>query len=268
MEQTEERCQTALITGASTGIGRELAKIFAEHGFNLVVVARRQDQLETLANSLRTAHGIEVTVIASDLTATRAPQTLFELVQRQGIAIDILVNNAGINFHGGFKDISLENHLELLQLNVVALTALTHLWVKSMVERGYGRILNVASLSAFHPVPTLAVYAASKAYVLSFTEALAMELRGTGVTATALCPGFTDTAMLNIVSATTGRPTGVPSLLIGDPVQVAREGYQACLRGETIHVSGQLNQLAAFWLQYQPRWLGRALASFLTRRAP
>ncbi len=123
-EKAEDRRQTALITGASAGIGRELAAVFAEHGFDLVVVARRRQELETLAESLKAGHGIKVTVIALDLTTPGAPQTLFETVQRQGIAVDVLVNNAGISFHGDFKDISLENHLALIQLNISALTAL------------------------------------------------------------------------------------------------------------------------------------------------
>ncbi len=265
MEQAKERRQTALITGASSGIGRELAKVFAEHGFDLVVVARRQQELETLASSLQALHGIAVTVIASDLTVPQAPQALFQAVQQQGITIEVLVNNAGINFHGDFKDIALENHLELVQLNISALTALTHCHVRTMVERGHGRILNVASISAFQPVPTLAVYAASKAYVLAFSEALAVELRGTGVTVTALCPGFTDTPMLRIVSATTGQPAPLPSFVIDAAAQVARAGYQACMAGEAVQVSGLVNQLATPWMQHQPRWLGRTIGGWLAR---
>ncbi len=263
MENTEERRQAALITGTSAGIGRELATVFAEHGFDLVVVARRRHELEALAASLKAGHGVEVTVIALDLTTPGAPQTLFETVQRQGIEVDVLVNNAGINFHGDFKDISLENHLSLIQLNIGALTALTHLYLRPMVERGYGRILNVASTSAFQPFPNLAVYAASKAYVLSLSEALSVELRGTGVTVTALCPGFTETTMLHTASATTGRLAPVPSFVVGDAAQVARDGYQACIQGEVVQVSGRLNQLATFWMQHQPRWLGRTLGGWL-----
>ena len=262
-ETAEVRRQTALITGASAGIGRELATVFAEHGFDLVVVARRQHELETLAESLRAGHGVEVTVIALDLTIPVAPQTLFETTQRQGIEVDVLVNNAGISFHGDFKDIALENHLALIQLNISALTALTHLYLRPMVERGHGRILNVASVSAFQSFPNLAVYAASKAFVVSFSEALAVELRGTGVTVTALCPGFTETPMLHIESATTGRPASLPSLVIGDAAQVARDGYRACMQGETIQVSGLLNQFATFWMQHQPHWLGRTIGGWL-----
>jgi hypothetical protein len=179
--------------------------------------------------------------------------------------VEVLVNNAGINFHGDFKDIALEDHLKLLQLNITALTVLLHLFIRPMVERGHGRILNVASLSAFHPVPTLAGYAASKAYVLSLSEALAVELSGTGVTVTALCPGFTETAMMETASATTGHPARVPSFLVGEAAQVAREGYRACMQGEAVYISGRVNQLAALWLQYQPRWLGRAIGEFFTR---
>ena len=261
-EHVEKHCRTALITGASAGIGRELAIVFAEQGFNLVVVARRRHELDTLAADLKSDHGIEVTVVATDLTVPAAPYTLFETVQRQGIEVDVLVNNAGINFYGDFKDISLENHLSLIQLNIGALTALTHLCMRPMVERGYGRILNVASISAFQPIPTIAVYAASKAFVVSFSEALAVELRETGVMVTALCPGFTETAMKYIESATTGRPASLPSFAVSDATQVARAGYQACMQGEVVQVSGLINQVATLWMQHQPRWLGRTLGGW------
>ncbi|MFO1432421.1 MAG: SDR family oxidoreductase [Candidatus Competibacteraceae bacterium] len=262
-ENPEQRRQTALITGASAGIGRELAAVFAEHGFDLVVVARRRQELETLAASLKVRHGVEVTVIALDLTTPTAPHTLFETTQRQGIEVDVLVNNAGINFYGDFKDISLENHLALIQLNIGALTALTHLYLRPMVERGHGRILNVASVSAFQSFPTIAVYAASKAFVVSLSEALSVELEGTGVTVTALCPGFTETPMLHTESVTTGHAASLPSLVVGDAAQVARDGYEACMQGEAVQVSGLLNQFSTFWMQHQPRWLGRTLGGWL-----
>ena len=131
-----------------------------------------------------------------------------------------------------------------------------------MVERGHGRILNVASASAFQPIPTITVYAASKAFVVSFSEALSVELRETGVTVTALCPGFTETAMKYIESATTGRPASLPPLVVGDAAQVARAGYQACMQGEVLCVSGLINQVATFWMQHQPRWLGRTISGW------
>ncbi|MEZ5583306.1 MAG: SDR family oxidoreductase [Candidatus Competibacteraceae bacterium] len=250
---------TALITGASAGIGLELAKVFAAHKHNLVLVARSQNRLETLAEDLRNDYGIQVIVLPADLTEPHAPQTLFETLRQQAIAVDILVNNAGVNFHGHFKDIALDNHLQLVQLNVIALTQLTHCFLPPMVERGQGHILNVSSISAFHPVPTLSVYAATKAYVLSLTEALAVELRGTGVSVTALCPGFTATTMLDIESSTSGHSTPIPDFLISDPVTVAGR-YEACLRGDTVHVSGFVNKVITHWAKHQPRWLQGVLS--------
>jgi short-subunit dehydrogenase len=254
------------VTGASAGIGRELASVFTAHGFDLVVVARRAAELESLAASLRASHKVDVAVVALDLTAPSAPQDLFEIVRRQGIDVDVLVNNAGVTAHGDFCDIPLDSHLRLIQLNITALTALTHLFLRPMLERRCGRVLNVASISAFHPFPTLASYAASKAYILSFSEALAMELSGTGVTVTAVCPGFTGTTMVRTESATTGRAAALPTFVIGDPAQVAREAYDACLRGDVVQVNGLVNQVASFWLQHQPRWLGRRIAGWIRQR--
>jgi hypothetical protein len=261
--ETRAPRQTALITGASAGIGRELASVFAGHGFDLVVVARRAPELESLALSLRAGHGVDVSAVALDLTRPSAPRTLFETVRRRGIDVDVLVNNAGVSAHGDFADISLDSHMRLIQLNISALTALTHLFLRPMLERRRGRVLNLASVSAFQPVPTIAAYAASKAYVLSFSEALAVELRGTGVTVTAFCPGFTDTAMVRTESVSTGRAAPLPGLVVGSPAQVAREAYAACLRGDAVQVGGLLNQVATFWMQHQPRWLGRAIGGWI-----
>lgn len=261
--ETRAPRQTALITGASAGIGRELASVFAGHGFDLVVVARREPELETLAASLRAGHGVDVSVVALDLAKASGPRTLFETVRRRKIGVDVLVNNAGVTAHGDFADISLDSHVRVIQLNISALTALTHLFLRPMVERGHGRVLNLASVSAFQPVPTIAVYAASKAYVLSFSEALAVELSGTGVTVTAFCPGFTETTMVHTESATTGRAAPLPGLVVLDAAQVAREAYAACLRGDAVQVSGLLNQVATFWMQHQPRWLGRTIGGWI-----
>jgi hypothetical protein len=262
-DDTRASRQTALITGASAGIGRELASVFAAHGFDLVVVARREPELETLAAPLRTEHGVDVSVVAVDLAEPSAPRAVFETVRRRKIDVDVLVNNAGVTALGDFADISLDSQMRLIQLNISALTALTHLFLRPMVERRRGRVLNLASVSAFQPVPTIAVYAASKAYVLSFSEALAVELRGTGVTVTACCPGFTQTTMVRTESVTTGRAAPLPGLVVGDAAQVAREACEACLRGDAVHVSGLLNQLATTWMQHQPRWLGRAIGGWM-----
>ena len=254
--------KTALITGASAGIGRELARVFAAHGFDLVVVARSQDALDQLADELAQAHDATVTVIAMDLMVPTAPRELFDAVQERGIVIDVLVNNAGVAYFEPFAETSLERILGLMQLNMVALTALTHLFLGPMLKRRRGRIMNVASVAGFQPTPTFAIYGASKAFALSLSEALAEELRGSGVTVTALCPGFTSTAMVNGVGIEGGIERVVPAPLLMDAETVAREGYAACMAGEVIHVNGLFYRLGVGWTRIQPRWLVRRAAGF------
>ncbi|MFN8474279.1 MAG: SDR family oxidoreductase [Anaerolineae bacterium] len=259
--------RTALITGASAGIGREFAKVFAEHGFDLVLVARRADKLQQLAEELRPTHRVTVTVISQDLTLEDAAQAVFDKVQGAGIKIDVLVNNAGISFFEAFADTPLDQHVRLLQLNVVALTALTRIFVDPMIERGWGRIINLASVTAFQPTPSLALYGASKAFVLSLSEALAEELRGTGVTVTAVCPGFTDTPMVRNALAARGGQRPVASFLLLDPEGVAREGYRAAMRGKVIQVNGLPYRLTAQLVRFPPRWLTRTIAGLVGRLA-
>ena len=189
----ETDAKTALITGASGGIGYELAKLFARDHHNLVLVARSSAKLAHFAGELERQFGISAKPIALDLVAAPAPQFLFDQLGREGISIDILVNNAGYGVLGEFAGVPLEESLGQIQLNVTALTQLTRLFLGSMLERHSGRILNVASTAGFQPGPRMAVYYATKAYVISFSEALANELSGTGVTVTCFCPGATDT---------------------------------------------------------------------------
>jgi short-subunit dehydrogenase len=184
---------TALITGASAGIGYELAKLFAHDRYNLVLVARNRDTLEQFATELQTQFGISARAVALDLTAQSAPQLLFDQLQRDGVLVDILVNNAGYGVYGEFAQMPEQEILGQIQLNITALTLLTKLFLAPMFERRSGKIMNLASTAAFQPGPLMAVYYASKAYVLSFSEALANELRGSGVTITCFCPGPTDT---------------------------------------------------------------------------
>jgi short-subunit dehydrogenase len=188
-----QRTSTALLTGASSGIGYELAKLFAQDHYNLVLVARSAGELTQLADELQREHSISAKPIALDLTAVPAPQFLFDQLQREGIAVDILVNNAGYGKFGEFAKIPLEESLGQIQLNVIALTHLTKLFLGPMLERRAGKIMNVASTAGFQPGPLMAVYYATKAYVISFSEALANEVSGSGVTVTCLCPGVTDT---------------------------------------------------------------------------
>lgn len=254
---------TALVTGASAGIGRELARVFASHDHDLIVVARRESELEGLARQIERDNRRRVTVLPADLIAPGASEALFERVQELGLQVDVLVNNAGMLEAGAFVDQELARLERLLELNVLALTSLAHRFVVPMVERGHGRLLNVSSLGAFQPVPGLAVYAATKAYVLSFTEALSEELRGTGVTASALCPGVTDTDMVS--GAKQQVKMDVPPGLAMTPEAVAQAGYRACMAGRVIQVPGVANELAANWARLQPRWLVRGVTGLFGR---
>jgi short-subunit dehydrogenase len=250
--------QTALISGASSGIGEALAEQFASAGTNLVLVARNETKLEQLADRLAQAHGVEVYVEPTDLARRSAARTLFSSLGEQGIAIDILVNNAGVLEHGQFVDIGGANHQRMIDLNISGLTGLLDRFLPPMRERGYGRILNVASIAAFQPIASLAVYAATKAYVLSLTESLSEELRGSGVSITALCPGVTDTNMVSKAREQSDK-LSIPGFLIGDVEDVARQGYQACMKGETICVPGTLNRAATLASSSAPKWLIRRI---------
>lgn len=253
---------TALITGASSGIGLELAKLFAQNGYDVVLVARRREKLRALASELAHDYGVEATVCACDLARPGAPDRLFAFVERRRIVVDVLVNNAGAMFNGQFAEAPLARHLGVLTLDVVVPTALAHLFLGPMLARGQGRILNVGSMAGFQPVPRLAVYAASKAYLLHWSEALSEELKGTGVSVTALCPGFTATDILGEAPDV----SRLPAFAVGSVEAVAREGYAACMNGDVVHITGLSNQFAALLIQHQPRWLTRAIGGALARR--
>jgi short-subunit dehydrogenase len=245
--------KTALITGASSGIGLDLARLFARDGWELVLVARNETRLRELASQL----GVPTTVIAADLSKPDAAQHLADELRAKSITIDALVNNAGLGVAGPFAENDLDKVLEVIQVNVVALTALTRLLLPPMVARRSGRILNVASTAAFQPGPLMAVYYATKAYVLSFSEAIADELRDSGVTVTALCPGPTETgfaAAANIGATrlfTLAKPAGAAA--------VARAGYEAMQRGRRVVVPGIKNKLLAQSVRVTPRRLVTAI---------
>jgi len=261
-----DRVGTALITGASAGIGLRLAEVFAERGFDLILIARRQSELEALAALCRKRHDAQVTVLPMDLLETGATARLVGELEAQHLQVDLLVNNAGLMDMGAFFEIDTERHERLLQLNVVCLVSLTRRLLPGMIARGRGRILNVASTSAFQPVPSLALYAASKALVLSLSESLSEELRQTGVTVTALCPGFTKTDMLDSAQSEHKVARGIPDFMVSDVESVAREGVEACLSGQPVIVPGVTNRLGASLVQLQPRWLVRAVGGLIGRR--
>lgn len=255
-----------LVTGASGGIGRELALVFAQHGHELVLVARTGQKLEDLAREIRDRYGLRADTIAMDLTSAGAPARLFDEVQGLGLSIDILVNNAGTGEFMKFAEADPAHIDTILSLNVVALTHLTRLFVEPMVVRGHGRVMNVASVAAFQPTPRLSVYGATKAFVLSLSEALSEELASTGVTVTALCPGFVDTDLVHHLAEELGRPDFVPSFFMLDAGDVAREGYASCMKGEVVHINGRSYELMVQWLSLQPRWFVRTFTGFLSRR--
>ncbi len=259
--------ETALITGASGGIGLELARVFAEHGFDLIIVARRESELEALAERCRSSAGIRVQVMPMDLLVPEAPAKLVQQIEDCGLDVDVLVNNAGLMDMGGFTEIEIDRHERLLQLNVIVLTSLSRRLLPSMIRRGRGRILNVASTSSFQPVPSMALYAASKAFVLSLSESLSEELKGTGVTVTALCPGITKTEMYDRAHDQHASARSVPGFLLSDVEAVAREGYEACVAGRAVVVPGLANQLLAGAVGLYPRWIVRGIGGLIGRRS-
>src|ERR1700693_836076 len=211
--------QTALVTGGSGGIGLEIAKVLARNGCDLVLVARKRDTLEAAAGQIEGKFDVRVQVFAADLRRPDAPQTIFNFLHNENIPIEALVNNAGFGLGGEFADTKIKRELEMIQVNIVALTHLTKLFLPPMIKRNSGRVLNVASTAAFQPGPLMAVYYATKAYVLSFSEALAEELRNSGVTVTALCPGPTQTAFAS--SAEVGGSRLFSAVGIADAADVA-----------------------------------------------
>lgn len=248
----------ALITGASSGIGLELARAFARHGHDVVLVARRADRLEALAAELRAA-GRRADTVALDLASPDAAVALANEMAARQIDVDVLVNNAGQADLAAFRDLDRARLQQMLTLNVLAVTDLVRVFLPGMLAWRRGRILNIASVAAFQPAPSMAAYAASKAYVLSLTEALAEELRGTGVTVTAVCPGLTRTDM------TAGSP--LPEFLSQSAAEVAEAAYAACVAGDVVHVPGTHNAAAAVATRLQPRWLVRALGGIVGRVA-
>lgn len=259
--------QTVLLTGASSGIGEELAVCFAEGGFDLVLVARSVEKLHALAERLSADYGIRALAAPSDLSRAGSARNLFRFLNRSKRSVDVLVNCAGILQQGSFWDIAPERHQEVIDLNVSGLTAMLAYFVPPMVARGYGRILNVGSVAGFQPLPTLATYAASKAFVLSLSEALAEELKAKGITVTALCPSFTATNLLKADPQSEALVNKLPSVLVADAKSVAAEGYAACIRGDAISVPGTINQAFMIASRATPKWLVRLLAGAIGRKA-
>jgi uncharacterized protein len=260
-----EHGKTALITGASGGIGHELAKLFAHDRYDLVLVARDAAKLTQFSDELQRQFGIAARFVALDLTETSAPQALFDQLQSDGIAIDFLVNNAGYGKFGEFATMPLADIVGQVALNIASLTALTRLLVPSMIKRGSGRIMNVASTAGFQPGPLMAVYYATKAYVISFSEAIANELKGTGVTVTCFCPGATDTGF----AARAGNDKTRLFQKFGamNAKRVARDGYRGLMKGKSLVISGLKNWMVAESVRFAPRKMVTAISRWITEEA-
>jgi uncharacterized protein len=260
----ESKIQTALITGASGGIGYELAKLFAGDHYNLVLVARSADKLNQVAAELQGQFGVSVKVIALDLAASPAPKFLFDQLQRERISVDVLVNNAGFGGFGEFAGMAEEEILGQIQLNVAALTHLTRMFLPAMLARRGGKIMNVASTAAFQPGPLMAVYYATKAYVLSFSEALANEVAGSGVVVSCFCPGATDTGFAKRAGTENSRL--FKKLRPMNAEAVARDGYRGLMAGRTVVISGVQNWLVAESVRFAPRKLVTAVSRWVAEK--
>ncbi len=248
--------ETALITGASSGIGMELARLFAQDGSDLVVVARREERLAELAQELNEKYGVDVKVLPKDLSKPKSPNEIFKTLKKEKIDVDVVVNNAGFGARGSIADIETDTQVDMVQVNVMTLTHLTSLFLPGIIERNRGGILNVGSLAGFQPGPNLAVYYATKAYVLSFTEALAEEVVGTNVNVSCLAPGPVKTEF--------GSKSGLEDSLLFkmslmDVESVAKAGYKGFRNGKVIVIPGLKQQVTPFLVRLTPRSLVRKI---------
>ena len=249
--------KTVLITGASSGIGFELVKIFARKNYDLVLVARNESRLYKIKRVIEENSRNRVYVIVKDLSLEGAAKDIYEYVNKNNIKVDVLVNNAGFGDYGVFAKCDIERQSEMISVNVKALTELTYYFVKPMVARGSGKILNLGSIASFMPGPLMSVYYATKSYVLSFTEALSEELKGTGVSVTALCPGPTDTGFEENANLTT---TGLfQKCKTTTAEKVAKDGYRALMRKQTFIIPGIVNKLTALASKFSPRFVARKI---------
>jgi hypothetical protein len=250
--------KTALITGGSTGIGFELAKCFAAHGHDVVLVARHTDTLEAAAGRIEGKYGVKATTLVFDLSDPESPQKLFDSITGEAVQVDFLVNNAGFGLGGEFADTDIEKELDMIQVNVAAVVHLTKLFLPAMIRRKEGRIMNVGSTASFYPGPHSSIYYATKAFVLSFSEAIAEELRNTGVTVTALCPGPTHTEFSERAGTTTSRLFTQSAVATAE--DVARFGYAAMMRGQRVAIPGMGNKLLIQGGRVAPRRLVSMIA--------
>jgi uncharacterized protein len=259
-----EKLKTALITGASGGIGLELAKVFAQNGWNLVLVARTVAKLESIAQTLEGQYKVDVLVVPKDLMQPKAADELYSELGRKGVQVTALVNNAGFATYGPFDELELERELQMIQLNITTLTHLTRLFLPHMKARKQGYILNISSTAAFQPGPLMAVYYASKAYVLSFSEAIAEELRESGIKVSTLCPGPTESGFQERAAMQDSRLVKGRALM--SATRVAEAGYQGLINGQRVVVPGWMNGVLAFSARFIPRGIDTRIVKMMQSR--
>ena len=251
--------RTALVTGASAGIGKAFAEHLASDGYDLVLTARRQQRLEELARALEVKHGVRAQVITADLADPGAPEQIMQELRARELEVDVLINNAGFGIRTAFGDTPWTQHAQLIQVEVTAVAHLTHLCLPGMLDRGYGRVVHVASLAGLLPgAPTSTLYAAAKSFLIKFSESLTAELKHTGVHVCAVCPGFTHSEFHDVMGT---RPivSKLPAAMWSSAEQVAREGIDAVMRGDVVYVPGPLNRALAVIYQHLPSRAARGL---------
>ncbi len=253
--------KTVLITGASAGIGLEFAKIFAKEKYDLVITARNETKLNELANEIKNKNNVKVNVLAIDLSKQNAGERIFNELKNENIVIDILVNNAGLGVFDNYWEIELQDEQNMLQVNIMALVGLTILFAKDMVNRGGGKILNVASTAAFQPGPTMAGYYASKAFVLSYSQAVDFELRQKGVQVSTLCPGPTITEFQ--IRANMEDVNLFKKGFVMSPEEVAQIGYNGLMKGKPVIIAGAMNKISAMSSKISPSKVSMKIVNWL-----
>jgi uncharacterized protein len=257
--------RTALITGASGGIGMELAREFAKDNIHLILVARSEGKLKELAAELQNKYKVTVHVVAKDLSNYKTAKELFDWCRSQNITVDYLVNNAGFGDFGFFAESDWLKQEQMINLNITALTYLTHLFLPEMIKQKFGRVLNVASTASFQPGPTMSVYYATKAFVLHFSEAIANELEGTGITVTALCPGATESGFQSAAAMEDSKL--VKGKKLPTSAEVAAYGYRSMNKGKKVAIHGTMNYLMANSVRFTPRSLVLRLVRFMQNKS-
>jgi short-subunit dehydrogenase len=258
--------KTALVTGASAGIGQAFAELLAARGYGLVLTARRRDRLDELARQLTAQHGVPAYVIVADLAEADASARIAEVVRAQGLHIDILVNNAGYGVPGSYLNVAWPDHQRFIQIMMTAVCDLTYRLLPPMLERGWGRVINIASVAGMVPAPAgHTLYGASKAFVIRFSEALAAENAPKGVHVTAVCPGFTHSEFHD-VTGTREQMNSVPAMLWLDARDVAREGYDAVMRGDAVVVNGRIYRILLWLMGVVPQGVVKAISRSAGRR--